>query len=69
MMKDDESLEEQERKVDDNIDLLKKMLIDQQWRDRIANNPCVVCKEKGCDVISFEHQKPAHNRCINPQSH
>ena len=58
------SPEEQEKVVDEQLALLKKKLADQMWRDHVADINCIVCGEQGSDVISFEHQRPAHDKCL-----
>ncbi len=55
--KDPEKIAARMRQLDEELEVL-------QTKEKLFKCKCVVCGMKGCDVLSFKHKKPAHNKCL-----
>jgi len=56
--RDPEEVRQELEQIERDIKILKS-------RKMIEDSKCAICNKDGCDVISFEHRKPVHAKCLH----
>jgi len=57
MRKSKEELIDRLKELDEQMSILKE-------HERLFKCKCKICRQTGCDVLSFEYKGPAHIKCL-----